>query len=83
MKAIVQDTYGSHDVLELADVDKPEIGDDEVLVRVHAASIHVGDWILMTGLAVRHAHGDRPAQAEEPASRERTSRGRSRRSART
>ena len=28
---------------------KPRIGDDEVLVRVHAASIHVGDWILMTG----------------------------------
>ena len=31
------------------DIAKPEIGDDEVLVRVHAASIHVGDWILMTG----------------------------------
>jgi NADPH:quinone reductase-like Zn-dependent oxidoreductase len=49
MKAIVQDAYGSGGVLKLADVDKPEIGDDEVLVRVRAASIHVGDWILMTG----------------------------------
>ena len=49
MKAIVQDTYGSAAVLQARDIDKPEIGDDEVLVRVHAASVHVGDWILMTG----------------------------------
>jgi NADPH:quinone reductase-like Zn-dependent oxidoreductase len=49
MQAIVQDHYGTADVLELRDTDKPSIGDDEVLVRVHAASIHVGDWILMTG----------------------------------
>jgi NADPH:quinone reductase-like Zn-dependent oxidoreductase len=49
MQAIVQDRYGSAEVLEAQEIDKPEIGDDEVLVRVHAASIHVGDWILMTG----------------------------------
>jgi NADPH:quinone reductase-like Zn-dependent oxidoreductase len=49
MKAFVQDRYGSAEVLEARDIDKPEIGDNEVLVRVHAASIHVGDWILMTG----------------------------------
>jgi NADPH:quinone reductase-like Zn-dependent oxidoreductase len=49
MKAIVQDRYGSAEVLEAQEIDKPEIGDDEVLVRVHAASVHVGDWILMTG----------------------------------
>jgi NADPH:quinone reductase-like Zn-dependent oxidoreductase len=49
MQAIVQDTYGSAEVLEARDIDKPDIADDEVLVRVHAASIHVGDWILMTG----------------------------------
>src|SRR6476661_10373671 len=49
MLAITQDHYGSHDELKLSDVDKPEIADDEVLVRVRAASIHVGDWILMTG----------------------------------
>jgi NADPH:quinone reductase-like Zn-dependent oxidoreductase len=49
MKAIVQDKYGSAEVLEARDIDRPEIADDEVLVRVHAASIHVGDWILMTG----------------------------------
>jgi NADPH:quinone reductase-like Zn-dependent oxidoreductase len=50
MKAIVQDHYGSEESLELGEVDRPPIGDDEVLVRVHAASVHVGDWMLMTGV---------------------------------
>jgi len=51
MKAIVQDRYASADVLELRDVDKPELGDDDVLLRVHAAGVHIGgDWHLMTGL---------------------------------
>ena len=49
MKAITQDRYGSTSTLEVRDIDPPAIGDDEVLVRVHAASIHVGDWIVMTG----------------------------------
>src|SRR6186997_3668213 len=49
MEAIVQDRYGSSEVLGSQDIDPPTIGDDEVLVRVRAASIHVGDWILMTG----------------------------------
>jgi NADPH:quinone reductase-like Zn-dependent oxidoreductase len=52
MKAITQDHYGSEQMLELSDMDKPEIGDDEVLVRVHAASVHVADWILMSGSPV-------------------------------
>jgi NADPH:quinone reductase-like Zn-dependent oxidoreductase len=51
MKAIVQDTYGETDVLELRDIDKPEIADDEVLVSVHAAGVDRGVWHLMTGLA--------------------------------
>jgi NADPH:quinone reductase-like Zn-dependent oxidoreductase len=50
MKAIVQGEYGTADVLELRDIDKPEIGDDEVLVRVHAAGVDRGVWHLMTGL---------------------------------
>jgi NADPH:quinone reductase-like Zn-dependent oxidoreductase len=50
MKAIVQDEYGSADVLELRDIEKPEIGDDEVLVHVHAASVNPGDWAIMSGL---------------------------------
>jgi NADPH:quinone reductase-like Zn-dependent oxidoreductase len=50
MKAIVQDTYGSAEVLESREIEKPEVGDTDVLVRVHAASVHVGDWIVITGV---------------------------------
>ena len=50
MKAIVQDRYGSPDVLELRDVDKPAVGDREVLVRVHAAGVSPGVWHLMAGV---------------------------------
>jgi NADPH:quinone reductase-like Zn-dependent oxidoreductase len=50
MKAIIRDTYGSADILELREIDKPEIGDDEVLVRVHAAGVDQGVWHVMTGL---------------------------------
>ena len=50
MKAIVQDRYGSPEVLELRDIDWPHIGDDDVLVRVHAAGVHIGDWHVMAGL---------------------------------
>jgi NADPH:quinone reductase-like Zn-dependent oxidoreductase len=50
MKAIVQDSYGPTDVLELRDIDPPEIADDEVLLRVHAAGVDRGVWHLMTGL---------------------------------
>lgn len=50
MKAIVQDGYGLPEVLELRDIDKPEIGDDEVLVRVRAAGVNPADWAIMSGL---------------------------------
>jgi NADPH:quinone reductase-like Zn-dependent oxidoreductase len=50
LKAIVQEAYGSADVLRLADIDKPELEDDEVLVRVHAAGLDRGAWHFMTGL---------------------------------
>ena len=50
MKAIVQTRYGSpSDVLHLREVDKPVVGDDEVLVRVHAASVHADVWVVVTG----------------------------------
>jgi acyl-CoA reductase-like NAD-dependent aldehyde dehydrogenase len=39
MKAIVQDTYGSPNVLKLREIDKPNVGDNEALVRVHAARV--------------------------------------------
>ncbi len=50
MKAIVQSRYGSPDVLSLREVDKPVHGDDEVLVRVRAAAVNVGDWHLLRGV---------------------------------
>jgi NADPH:quinone reductase-like Zn-dependent oxidoreductase len=50
MKAIVQDEYGSPDVLELRDIDKPQIAADEVLVHVHAAGVGRDVWHVMAGL---------------------------------
>jgi NADPH:quinone reductase-like Zn-dependent oxidoreductase len=49
MRAIVQDTYGSADVLRHAHIARPEIAGNEVLVRVHAAGLDRGTWHLMTG----------------------------------
>ena len=48
MKAIVQDDYGTapEEVLRLEEIARPEIGDDEILVRVHAASVDRGTWHL-------------------------------------
>ena len=53
MQAMVQDRYGSEEVLTLREIDRPQIGDDEVLVRVRAASIHLGDCLVIP----RHAGG--------------------------
>ncbi len=49
MKRIVYHKYGSPDVLELQEVDKPVVDDDSVLVRVRAASVNAGDWRLIRG----------------------------------
>lgn len=49
MKAIVQDRYGSPDVLHIEDVNTPVPADNEVLVKVHAASVNAADWHLMRG----------------------------------
>src|SRR5215204_41437 len=50
MKAMVRDAYGPPDVLQLRDIDIPEISDDEALVRVHAAGVGRDVWHVMTGL---------------------------------
>ncbi|MDQ6878897.1 MAG: NAD(P)-dependent alcohol dehydrogenase [Candidatus Dormibacteraeota bacterium] len=50
MKAIAQDKFGSSDVLQLREVPKPEVGPDQVLIRVRAASANPYDWHLMRGL---------------------------------
>ena len=49
MKAIVQHKFGSPDVLELQEIDKPAIEDDQVLIRVRATSVNPYDWHMMTG----------------------------------
>ena len=49
MKAIVYYQYGSPDVLELKEIDKPVVTDDDVLVRVHAAALNAGDVFFMRG----------------------------------
>jgi NADPH:quinone reductase-like Zn-dependent oxidoreductase len=49
MRAIVQDAYGSTDVLRLAEIDKPDIAANEVLLKVHAAGMDRGTWHSMTG----------------------------------
>jgi NADPH:quinone reductase-like Zn-dependent oxidoreductase len=50
MKAMVRYAYGPPDVLELREIDIPEIADDEVLVRVHAAGVGRDVWHVLTGL---------------------------------
>src|SRR6188768_1183003 len=52
MTAIVQDRYGTapEGLFRLVEVDRPVVGDGEVLVRVHAASVDRGTWHIMAGL---------------------------------
>lgn len=49
MQAIVHDAYGSADVLRLARITQPEVAENEVLIRVHAAGLDRGSWHMMTG----------------------------------
>ena len=49
MKAIVQSKYGSFDVLEYGEAQKPTPGDNQALVRVHAAAINFGNLVLVSG----------------------------------
>jgi len=48
MKAIVYTKYGSPDVLQLKNVDKPTPNEDEVLIKIHAASVNAYDWHFLT-----------------------------------
>src|SRR5438093_8282150 len=69
MKAIVQDIYGEPQaVLAFQDIAKPAVKDGEVLVRVHAASVHVGDWMMVTGVPyiARPAYGLRKPKNRVP-----------------
>src|SRR5436309_2081459 len=70
MQAVVQDEYGSapEDVLRLAQVARPAMGDDEFLVRVRAASVDRGTWHMMAGLPypIRAISGLRRPKAGNP-----------------
>jgi NADPH:quinone reductase-like Zn-dependent oxidoreductase len=50
MQAIVQDTYGTASVLHARDIDRPAIGEREILIRVRAAGVNIADWAIMNGL---------------------------------
>lgn len=49
MKAIVYRNYGSPDVLQCEEIERPIAGDDEVLIKVRAASVNPADWHVMRG----------------------------------
>lgn len=49
MKAMVRERYGPPEILELREVDMPELTDDGVLVRVHASSVNRADWYMQVG----------------------------------
>lgn len=68
MRAIVQEAYGSADVLHMARIPRPTIADNEVLVRVHAAGLDRGTWHVTTGLpyALRLAYGIRAPKSPVP-----------------
>ena len=68
MKAIMQTRYGSPDVLRLEEVDTPVPKDDEVLVRVRAAAVNIGDWHLLRGIpyVIRLGLGLRRPRRETP-----------------
>ena len=50
MQAIVQDTYGTAAVLRTRDIEVPQIGEGEILIRVRAAGVNIADWAIMSGL---------------------------------
>ncbi len=76
MKAICSDTFGSPDVLELREIEQPDLTDDGVLVRVRASSVNPADWYGMTGRPYVGRVGDGALQAEGAVARRRLRRDR-------
>ena len=66
MKAILQDTYGGPEVLELRDFDQPVASDDQVLARVHAAGLDRGGRLRARGGSPvsNRSEGDRLDRAD-------------------
>jgi len=57
MKAVVHESYGPPEVLKIVEVEKPEVPEDGVLVRVHASSVNIAEWYGMTGLFLARIGG--------------------------
>ena len=57
MKAVVHESYGPPEVLKIVEIEKPEVPDDGVLVRVHASSVNIAEWYGMTGLFLARIGG--------------------------
>ena len=68
MKAIVRTRFGSPDVLKLQEIERPVPKDDQVLVRVRAAAVNIGDWHLLRGVpyVIRLVAGLRRPRREIP-----------------
>ena len=68
MQAIVQDNYGSGEALALREIERPEIGEHDVLVRVRAAGVNPADWAVMSGLPyiARPVYGLRRPKVARP-----------------
>jgi NADPH:quinone reductase-like Zn-dependent oxidoreductase len=78
MKAIVQESYGSPEVLQLREIGRPVVKDGEVLVRVQAAAVNVNDWLILRGrpYLVRPAFGAAPSGDQGAGQRRRRAGGR-------
>ena len=68
MRAIIHDRYGPVDLLTSGEIERPSIGDRDVLVRVHAAGLNVGDLFTVLGspFVVRLSTGLRRPKAAVP-----------------
>ncbi len=66
MKAIVFHKYGLPDVLELEEIDKPAVADDEVLVRIHASSLNMLEWHSISGLGIARIMGGGLRKPKDP-----------------
>ncbi len=58
MKAVIHESYGQPEVLKIMEVEKPQVPDDGVLVRVHASSVNIAEWYGMTGLLIGRLIGN-------------------------
>jgi NADPH:quinone reductase-like Zn-dependent oxidoreductase len=67
MKAIIAARYGSPDLLELREVDRPVIEDHQALVRVHASSVNPAEWYRVTGPFFARTPGNGVLKPKNPA----------------